>query len=792
MTLPKLTDLKHWTPAIESEITKAWKQSERWRLKLDKKPIYSIDTPPPYINAPIHMGHAVTYCYMDFFARTKRMQGFEVLFPLGLDRNGLPIELGAEKKYNITPYKVGREKFIEYCEQLLSEMGAESIDTFSKLGISFTSWQHGDHLGAVYNTDSPEYRTVSQSTFISLYKQGIIYEDKRINNWDPKLQTTIADSEIEYQELPSSFNHVRWKIKETGEEIVIGTTRPELICTCAMVIYHPEDARYQKLKGMHAVTPVYGKTVPIMAHPFANPEKGSGLVMMCSAGDIHDIQFFREMKLKPTIAINQDGKMNEHAGLLQGLKVKEAREKMIEELRTKGLLEKEEKITHRTPVSERSKVPIEFIEMPEFYLKQTHLKNELLSISKNMKFFPEDARRLLEDWIEQVSIDWPLSRRRYYATPIPLWNSKGLVAVPPEGKYYIPWKEQPPADAEVFKNGQKIGTVKDFSNEQWTGETRILDTWFDSSISELVILKYKKDNAFFEKAYPASLRPQGKEIVRTWLYYTILRGYLETKKACFNDVWIHQHITDESGRKMSKSLGNVIDPQKIIAKHGAEALRLWAATEGNLAKGDLRCSEEKIAAELKTLNKLLNISKFVLQFEKPKKVPALMPLDQLYIDLLEDITATAAKNYSDYEYHVPLLKLRNFLWEAFASNYIELVKTRAYNKENEFNLLESESGRYTLYWLLERMATLLYPVVPQITTVIGQAIGTDMENATFPQAKKITNDLSLIDELAAFNTLVWKTKKEKAISLNSPLSEMQIPDKLKLFEKDLKLCHKLQ
>ncbi len=343
----------------------------------------------------------------------------------------------------------------------------------------------------------------------------------------------------------------------------------------------------------------------------------------------------------------------------------------------------------------------------------------------------------------------------------------------------------------MFKAGQKVGTVKDISVDHWHGETRILDTWFDSSISELVILKYKKDSAFFNKAYPASLRPQGKEIVRTWLYYTLLRGYLETKEPCFSDVWIHQHITDEQGRKMSKSLGNVIDPQKIIVKHGAEALRLWAATEGNLAKGDLRCSEEKIAAELKTLNKLVNVSKFVLQFERPKKMPKLTPLDQLFVDLLEDITSVADKSYEEYEFHVPLLKLRNFLWEGLASHYLELAKNRAYNRENEFSPEESDAARYTLYWLLERMITLLYPVVPQVTTVIGTALGVDLDLATFPSAKKTTSDLTLVDEIAAFNTLVWKTKKEKTLSLNSPLPGMAIPAKLGAFEKDLKACHKI-
>ncbi|RJQ21907.1 valine--tRNA ligase [Candidatus Woesearchaeota archaeon] len=787
----KLADIKHWTPEVEKEITTRWRALERFRFTLGTKPIYSIDTPPPYINAPIHLGHATTYSYMDFFARYKRMRGFDVLFPLGLDRNGLPIELSTEKKYNITPHKIGRESFIEACEKMLNETGEESVGSFADLGISFTSYQHGKHIGAVYHTDSPEYRALTQATFVNLYLQGIIYEDTRINNWDPKLQTTIADSEIEYHEIPSTFNHVKWKVKETGEEIIIGTTRPELICTCAMVIYNPEDSRYKHLAGKHAITPLFGKEVPIKEHPFASIEKGSGLVMMCSAGDTHDIQFFREQKLKPTIAIEKNGKMNDHAGFLAGLKVKDARAKIIEELNAQGLLAKQENIVHRTPVSERSKAEVEFIEMPEFYLRQQDCKEDLLALARKMKFYPENARKLLEDWIHQVSIDWPISRRRYYATPIPLWHSDGKIAVPPPGKYYVPWKEQPPADSTVLENGKKTGTVRDFPSLAWTGETRVLDTWFDSSISELYVLQYKRNDEFFAKAYPATLRPQGKEIVRTWLYYTLLRGHLETKKACFKDVWIHQHITDEQGRKMSKSLGNVIDPQKIIAKHGAEALRLWAAIEGNLAKGDLRCSEEKISAEVKTINKLINVAKFVLQFEKPKKTPALTATDQLFIDFLENITALAEENYEQYDFFTPMLKLRNFLWEIFASHYLELVKGRAYNRDGEFSAEESDSARHALYRLLERWITLCHPIIPQATSTIGEALGIDLHACTFPSAKQGTSDLAQIDEIAAFNTHIWKLKKEKGISLNSPLEGITIPANLGAFAKDLKACHKL-
>ena len=294
MTMPMLKDIKNWSSEIEKQITEEWKNSEQFNVseKTNKK-IYSIDTPPPYINSPIHMGHAVTYCYMDFFARYKRMKGFDVIFPLGLDRNGLPIEMGAEKKYNISAFKMSREEFLAYCEKLLKETSAESIDSFARLGISFTSYKKSNNLGAIYHTDSPEYRSLTQATFIELYKKGLIYEDARINNWDSKLQTTVADAEIDYKEIPSNFNYIKWKVKETKEEIIIATTRPELICTCGMIIFHPSDERYKHLENKHVISPIFNQEIIIKAHPFANPEKGTGIVMMCAGGDLTDNQFFR-------------------------------------------------------------------------------------------------------------------------------------------------------------------------------------------------------------------------------------------------------------------------------------------------------------------------------------------------------------------------------------------------------------------------------------------------------------------------------------------------------------------
>lgn len=789
-----LNDIKNWSPEIEKQITDKWKRSEFFKFdKNSKKKIYSIDTPPPYVNAPIHIGQAVTYCYMDFFARYKRMKGFQVIFPLGLDRNGLPIELAAEKKFNISPFKMKREEFLSKCKELLENTSSETEDTFAKLGISFTSYKKGDNIGSVYLTDSPEYRKMTQATFIDLFKKGFVYEDTRVNNWDTKFQTTIADSEIEYKDIDSSFNYIKWRIKGTTEEIQIGTTRPELICTCAAVIFNPGDKRYHHLNGKTAITPIFGKEVKIMAHKFASQEKGTGLAMMCSAGDVSDIQFFREQKIKPVIAIDKDGRMNSHAGFLSGLKVKEAREKIIGELRLKGLLAKQEKILHRTPVSERSGAEIEFIEMPEFYLEQLNVKNKVKEISEHIRFFPGSSRDILQDWINSIAIDWPISRRRFYATPIPLWNAdfKGekIIALGKSGHYYEPWNEKPGNDFEVFKKGKKIGKVKDFDVE-WKGEERVFDTWMDSSISELVILKYLHDKKFFKKAYPCSLRPQGKEIIRTWFYYTLLRGYYETGKPAFKDAWIHQHIVDASGHKMSKSLGNIIDPQKLLKDYGAEAIRLWASVEGDLSKQDLKCSEDRIKAETKTLTKLINISKFVMIFKKPKTKTKLSALDELFINYMDKLTLKIDKCYENYDFYTPAIKLRTFLWDLFASHYIEMVKARVYNTEKKFTKGESDSAKFTLHYLLERLLILFYPIIPQITSIILDKNGINHLDLQFPEPKKKKLDTSLIDKMVEFNSMVWKEKKEAGLSLRNEISK-DVPKELKSFEKDLKAAHNL-
>ena len=437
---------KKFTKEMELAIYRKWKKDNIYSFNPDtEKEVYSIDTPPPYINSPVHIGHASTYVIMDFIAKYQRMAGKEVLFPLGLDQNGLPIEISAERKYKVDFTKIGRKEAIEYCRKLLNETTAESVDSFFKAGIGFSSWKDGNKLGDMYQTDSPTYRALTQSTFIDLWKKGLIYEDNKVVNWDPKLQTTVADAEIEYENRKGFFHDIVFKEKESGEEVVIGTTRPELICTCEMVIYNPKDDRYKHLEGKTLITPYFEKEVIVKAHPVAEIDKGTGIMMMCSYGDLTDIRFFMEQKLNGKVAINKDGTLNENAGDLAGLTIREGREKVVETLKENGLLKKMTPTgEHRTPISERSGAAVEFVEMKEFYLKQLEYKDDMRRIAEEVNIYSPKSRQILLDWIDAVSIDWPISRRRYYATEVPMWKCKkcGEYVLAEKGKYVQPWKEE--------------------------------------------------------------------------------------------------------------------------------------------------------------------------------------------------------------------------------------------------------------------------------------------------------------------------------------------------------------
>jgi len=771
---------KRWDKNLENPIIQEWKKQKKYTFQKNNtnKPIYSIDTPPPYVNLPIHIGQATTYCMMDIIARYKRMKGHNIIFPLGLDNNGIPIEQATEKKFNINILNTPREQFIKKAKQLLQEAGKQSEQSLLRLGICFNSWEKGNEIGEKYETDSEEYRTLTQKIFLNLWNQGLIYEDERICNYCPGCQTPIADAEIDYKEVNSNFNKIKFKIKENNQEITIGTTRPELIAACGMIIYNPKDDRYKKLEGKTAITPIYNKQIPIKPHPQAEINKGTGLVMMCSAGDLADIRFFREQKLTPTILINKNGKMNKHSGPLKDLTVKEARKKIIQLLEQQNLLVEKAQILQRSPICERSKDDIEFILLKSLYLKQKEYQTQLLKIGKKINFLLPQNREIYDNWVQGIAIDWPITRNRYYATEVPLWKCKDCneFLAPPPTKYYQPWKEKPPSNCKKC----------DSSNLE--GDPRVLDTWFDSSNSPLYVLKYGTE--FFKKAKPCSLRPQGKEIIRTWLYYTVLKGLLLNNEPIFETTLINQHILDDKGRKMSKSLGNVIDPQKLIEKYGAESMRLWSVLEGNLIKKDMPCSTDKIENASKTLIKLWNVARFVTMFEQTKETPKILEVDTWITNETHNLIKEVEKHYEEYNFHEAVQKIKHFLWETFASHYIELVKSRAYNENNQYTQNEKNGAIQTLNTTLKIILKLLAPINPIITYKLYNHLeNKDIHFENFPTPQKEKPIKFTTTELETLNSLIWKTKKDSGISLKQPIKQLQLTENFKTIEKELKLLH---
>ena len=772
---PKLKE-KTWNKEHEKEIRELWEKEELYKFDFKKAPkekIFTIDTPPPYPSGrPWHIGAAAHYAQIDMIARTARMLGYAVYFPIGIDRNGIPVERYAEKQLGKKMHEVPREEFIKLCSHVLDDLEREMIEIMKTLGLS------GDFAN-YYRTDSAEYRMLTQKTFVELWKRGLIYEATRPNIYCPGCKTTLAEADIVYKEKEGELYYIKFEVKETGEQIIIATTRPELLCACQLVIFNPKDERYKHLEGKHAIVPIYNREVEIRPHPYAKPEFGTGLAMICSYGDLADVRIFRELRLKEIIAIDENARMTSAAGKYEGMSVKEARKAIVEDLERLGYLVKKEKIKHRVAICERSKDEVEFIPMKDWYLKQLYIVDELRELQKQITFLPERHRQILLSWLDGITIDWPISRRRYYGTEIPVWRCAkcGEIHVPEQiERYYQPWREKAP-----FEKCKKCGCT------EFIGEDKVFDTWFDSSITPLFITRYLRDEEFFAKTYPTALRPQAKDIVRTWLYYTLLRCYQLTSKIPWKYAWIMGYGVDEKGEKMSKSKGNVIDPIPILEKYGSDAFRFWAASEAMLGS-DFRCSEKRIASASKFLTKLWNIARFVSQFEYVDlNEVKLEPTDEWILSEFNKVRERAIEGYKQFNFFVPSNELRNFLWNVFAAHYIELVKQRAYS-----NGEKAKAAHATMHAVLKASLELLAPIIPFITDYIYRKLyGESVHAKSFPSSFQVRDLSAYTQELIAFNERVWKMKKERGLSLASEI-EIEIPEKLKVFESDLKAMHKIK
>jgi len=689
-----------------------------------------------------------------------------------------------EKAYKINAHEYaktpeGRAKFLEMCKAFLDKTEEELVKIWKRLGCSFDYWRNG--------TDSPEYRRITQATFIELFNRGLIYEAERPVNFCPRCKTTLADAELEYLEEEGYLYYIKFPLKDSSEYLVVATTRPELLRSCKALAYNPKDERYKHLEGRVAINPLYGHEMPILQHDIIDPDFGTGLVMICSYGDHADVVMFRDLGLEPIVIVDKDGKLTEEAGPLAGLTIREARAKAVELLEAKGLLLKKEKIKHNVPVCWRCKTPIQIIHAREWFLKQLEFKDALLKLIDEMEFKPEFHKVKLVDWINSVTTDWPISRDRFYATEVPVWRCRkcGAILVPEPGRYYQPWRDPPPWD-KCPKCGAPASELE--------GEKKVFDTWFDSSISVLYVTGYLRNPELFNKAFKNTIRPQGVDIVRTWLYYTILRVYQLTGKPAFRWIRISGMGLDEKGEAMHKSKGNVIDPEPFLEKYGADAFRFWAASSAKLGY-DYRFSEATIKTGLLFATKLWNIARYISNFPEPDTYE-LRPIDRATLALLNRVLLNVDSGYRELDVYIPVSEIYQFTWNYFASHYLELTKTRAYNASGKYSVEEQKAAWYVLHYTLKAILRALAPIMPFVTDAIYRELyGRTVHKEVFPEPEEeyLEENPDLALKVIEVNHAIWKYKKENGLKLSQPLEvKVYLPISIKPALEELVDLHGLK
>ncbi|MGC9132063.1 MAG: valine--tRNA ligase [Candidatus Micrarchaeia archaeon] len=750
---------ENYSPTIEKKIALTWNFEFPKRKKK-----FAIDTPPPYPSGkPWHIAAVSHYAQIDMIARTARMLGYEVLFPIGMDRNGIPVERFVEKTYNKLMNEFDREEFIDICNKELDSLEEYMIQILKLLGFSAD-------FKNLYRTDSEDYALFVQKTFIDSWKKGLIYKAKRPSNYCIHCQTVLADADIVYTEKQTKLYYIKFG------NVEVATTRPELIEACVALVYNPNDQRYKHLYGKEVEVPISKHKVKVYEHPSVSETFGTGIEMVCTYGDSRDLMIVNELGIKEERnIISTDGKLINSK--FSGMKVEEAREAVLKELKEKGLVTKEEEIVHTIPVHDRCSTPIEIIPIEEYYIKQMEFKEKIREESRKMKFLPEMHRQILEDWITSINRDWPISRRRFKSIELPVWYCKkcGKPYVPENLEHYVkPWKEKPPEGAKC-----ECGS-KDF-----IGDERTFDTWFASSVSCLYITKFYKDKEFFKDFYPVAVRPQGKEIVRTWLFYSLLRGYQLTDKLPFKTAWIGGWGLDEKGQKMSKSLGNVIDPLPIIQKYGADRFRIFSAIIAQHGY-DYLCSERLIDEKSRVIIKIWNVFKFISQFPKPKKV-VLTPTDKLIIEDFSKFYNEVVEAYKEFNFFKAMNLIIGYILNTLAPHYLEMLKPRAYGKEN------ASSAHYTLHYIAKNLLVLLAPIIPFLSDYVWQNVYSkkSIHLQKFKKLKETNEFLELKQKLISFNEEVWKEKKKAGKSLKDEIQK-EIPKELKPFEKDLILMHHIK
>ena len=750
--LPKKYDFKE----AEKKWKEAWDKQDTYAYDKDSnKEVFSIDTPPPTVSGKMHLGHSFSYAHEDFIARFQRMRGKNVFYPFGTDDNGLPTDRLVEKTKKVKSKSMPRNEYLELAHETVKELRPNFIEDWKILGMS-CDFKHP------YSTISPEVQKASQKAFIKLYKKGLVYRKETPISWCPHCQTAIAQAEFENVDMTSHFNDIVFK--SGGKDLIIATTRPELLPSCVGLFFHPDDERYQDLKGKFAQVPLFDLEVPIMTDDTVDKEKGTGLMMCCTFGDKEDIEKFHKYHLPLKISFTPDGKMNDDTGKYAGMKIKDARKAIREDLEAAGLLIASKDITHPVNVHERCGTDVEYMNTNQWFINILDHKEDLLKAADKIAWHPQHMKSRYTHWVENLNWDWCISRQRHFGIPFPVWYTK-------DGELVLADEDSLPVDPTTQQPAGQTGLQPDLD---------VLDTWATSSISPQIANHWADDEEGFKAKTPMSVRPQAHDIIRTWAFYTITRGIYHEGIVPWNNIMISGFVLDPKGNKMSKSKGNTIAPQAVMDKYGADALRYWAA--GSKLGDDLPFQEKDVQTGAKTVTKLWNASRFALmQLEgyDGKKPSRLHPTDRWIISKLQSIIKESTQTYESYEYAKSKSLVDNFFWNTFCDYYLEVIKDRIYNPEAR-GTEGKISAQFTLHYALQTILKLFAPIMPFVTEEIYSyafAQGESIHTSSWP-----TFDRSLLDEEAEgagelLKELVNAARKKKSqanVSLRMPIETFTI------------------
>lgn len=699
MQLPKQYNAEE----IEKKWQKYWEERKIYKFdKKSKKPIYSIDVPPPYASAGhLHIGHALHYTQFEIIARYRRMNGYNVYFAPCFDNNGLPTEKYVEDKFKISKENVTKAEFRKLCKEESAKVEKEYANkVFRRLGHSY-DWS------LLYTTIDPRAQKVAQLSFLDLVKKNESYRSEEPTLWCIKHQTALAQAEIEDLQRTTKLNYIYFDM-EDGSKIEIATTRPEFLPACVGIFVHPKDKRYKHLLGQKATVPIFKQKIPIMKDEQVDQTFGSGILMVCTFGDTADIERWKIHKLPLKIILAKDGKLNKECGKYAGLTIKEAQEKIIQDLDDQGYLIKQEQLQQTVGTCWRCHTPIEFIITKQWFIKTLAHKEKLIHQGRQINWYPEYYRKRYEDWTNNLAWDWCISRQRFYGVPIPAWYCKKC------GETILPEEKDLPIDPEQTKPKK---SCKCRSNE-FKPDPDVFDTWMTSSMTPQVAIQWPEKPEQFKKMFPTSLRPQAHDIIRTWAFYTILKSLLHFNKIPWKDIALGTYVLDPKGHGMHKSKGNAIWSHELLDKYNVDVVRYWVgtATFGE----DLPFQEKDLITGHKFQTKLWNASKFVithLQNYKKEKQKKIEKIDKWLLTKLQQVIKKTTDSYQNYKTGEAKRIIEQFFWHTFCDNYLETVKDRLYNEEKRGKQARI-SAQYTLYITMLATLKLLAPIMPHITEEI--------------------------------------------------------------------------